>query len=83
MNFSKKALIITLYKIFLIILLLTQIYPLIFEDLNSFDAISHYILSVYLLFRLYIFVVLEDKADALNMSLTEFFNKRDEFLDKG
>jgi len=72
---------IILYKVFLIILLLGQLYPIFFNRILIMDTIFHYTLSIYLIFRLFIFGILRDKALAMGITLEEFFENRDKFFD--
>jgi len=64
------------------VLLVSQLYPIFFENTGVIHEMSHYTISVYLIFRLYIFSVVKDKARALDMSLTEFFTKRGEYMNR-
>lgn len=77
-----KSLAIILYNIFLLGLLFSQVYLLIFTNNPCFDKVIHYILSVYLIFRLYMFGRLNKQAAALDLTLTEFLHERDKYVGK-
>lgn len=64
------------YKIFLLTLLSSQLYAL-YNDLgDDFTLMINGVLSVYLVFRLYLLVRLGNKAKSLSVTLSEFLEKR-------
>ena len=62
------------YKIFLIFILLAQLYPLFFGIGNIITHICHIIVGVYVIFRYYMLIRVKKMAVSLSMSLTEFLS---------
>lgn len=67
---------VTWYKIFLVLLMLAQLYDIFFITLNVIEIMIHCIILLYLMFRYYILDNTAKKAHNQDFSLTEFLNDR-------
>ena len=66
-----------LYKIFLIFMIFTQAYPIIFVLISWQGIMIHTTLTIYLIFRYYMLVRMRKRAIKLDLSLTEFLQERE------
>lgn len=66
-----------LYKIFLILMIVSQIVPIIFITLPVFGILVHIILTIYLIFRYYMLVRMKNRAIEFDLTLTEFLQERE------
>jgi hypothetical protein len=66
-----------LYKIFLIFMIFTQAYPIIFVLISWQGIMVHTTLTIYLIFRYYMLVRMRKRAIKLDLSLTEFLQERE------
>jgi hypothetical protein len=66
-----------LYKIFLISMIFTQVYPIVFGIILWEEIVIHGIISIYLLFRYYMLVRMRKRATTLDLTLTEFLQERE------
>lgn len=73
---NNRDLITILYKIFIIVLALAQIYCLVFQVVNAFTLTINVLLLIYLIFRFYLIQKLSKEADKLNIPLAEFLEQR-------
>jgi hypothetical protein len=60
------------YKLFLIMILLAQLYPLIFGIGNWITFSFNIVLILYIVFRYYMLTKLKGDASKLSMTVTEF-----------
>jgi len=67
---------VSAYKIFLVLMILSQVYCIIFDPFFIFGTITHGIMLLYLLFRYYILGKTASKAHNVDFTLTEFLNDR-------
>ena len=67
---------VIIYKIFLVALMVVQIYNIFFIVFVSLEIIIHSIILLYLLFRYYILTQTANKAHNADFTLTEFLNDR-------
>lgn len=65
-----------IYKVFLIIMIIAQIYSLFFMALPIILMIGNSILGMYLIFRYYMLSRMQKRAIVLDFTLTEFLNER-------
>lgn len=65
-----------IYKIFLIIMIASQIYPLVFVLFPPEGMLIHGILVIYLIFRFYMLNRMKNEAMKLDLTLTEFLTER-------
>ena len=66
-----------LYKIFLIFMIFTQAYPIIFVLISWQGIMVHTTLTIYLIFRYYMLLRMRKRAIKLDLSLTEFLQERE------
>jgi len=66
-----------LYKIFLISMIFTQVYPIIFVLIPWEAILVHCTIAIYLLFRYYMLVRMRKRAINLDLTLTEFLQERE------
>ena len=72
---------VILYRVFLVLLLFSQLFDMIFNDSAWYFKVSDYIISLYIIFRLYIFNKLCNKATGLSMTLGDFLYDRSIYYD--
>ena len=73
----RKNLPVILYTIFLLGLLCGEGYLLFYNEPTSFEIFMEHIILLYLVFRIYIFIRLSNKAKAINLTLTEYLARRE------
>lgn len=67
---KNRAQIITIfYKIFILLLILNQLYVIIWQAINFYTILINIILTLYLIFRYYLLCKLSKKANKFNISL--------------
>lgn len=77
MTFSTSDYYTLLYKIFIIFLIISQAYAVIFQVVNMFTIIANSIMGIYLIFRFYLLVNLKKRAREMSLTLPQFLNMRD------
>ena len=66
----------SLYKLFLLFMIFTQVYPIIFVLISWQGIMVHTTLTIYLIFRYYMLVRLNKEAKEKDLTLTEFLIER-------
>lgn len=72
---NKRAIITLLYKVFIIIIALTQVYILVFEVINTFTIVMNFVLIIYLIFRFYLLHNLCKRTDMMNDNLARLIQE--------
>ena len=73
---KKEEIIAFGYRIFILLIIATQLYSIIFQEVNTFTLITNGVLIIYLAFRFYLLIKLSKDADELNVPFVEFLNIR-------
>jgi hypothetical protein len=79
---DKKRIVAFIYKLFMIVLILSQIYLLIFPVVNLFTILTNLVLIVYLSFRFYLLHKLCENTNKINKSVIRLIETYCEGCDK-
>jgi len=68
--------VVLIYKIFLVMLMLSQVYCIIFDPFIIFGIAVHGVMLLYLMFRYYILGKTANKAHNVDFTLSEYLTDR-------
>ncbi len=73
---TKEEIITFGYKAFILLIIVSQIYSIAYQEINTFTLVTNAALIVYLVFRFYLLIKLSKDAASLQIPLTEFLKVR-------
>lgn len=82
MNLKRSKNVTISYKIFLLIMIFSNLYMVLCESLNLYSFIISCVLLIYLVFRFYLLNKLENEACEAKETLSEFLKKARESFKK-